>query len=152
MFRATFVIAFGMFLLMPDAPPLHAQAVSIATVTGRVTDEQGAIVPGANIKITRIDTGTVSTSASNGNGIYTLPSLPIGEYRLEATARGFQTYIQSGILLRVNDSPQINIVLKVGQVTEKVEVHANADGPDAAEHDIAGCRSAAHIGTPAQRA
>src|SRR5215469_15393989 len=129
MFRATLVMASGPFLLllMPGAPPLHAQAVSIATVTGRVTDEQGAIVPGANIKITRIDTGTVNTSASNGNGIYTLPSLPIGEYRLEATARGFQTYVQSGILLRVNDSPQINIVLKVGQVTEKVEVHANAE-------------------------
>jgi len=61
MFRAKFVIAFGLFLLllMPCAPPLHAQAVSIATVTGRVTDDQGAIVPGANIKITKIDTGTV---------------------------------------------------------------------------------------------
>ena len=130
MFRATFDIAFtGLFalLLMPGPPPLRAQAVSIATVTGRVTDEQGAIVPGANIKITKIDTGTVYASASNGNGIYTLPSLPIGEYQLEATAPGFQTYVQSGILLRVNDSPQINIVLKVGQVTEKVEVHANAD-------------------------
>jgi hypothetical protein len=126
MSRATLVIAYAGFLAL-GAPGLHAQAVSIATVTGRVTDEQGAIVPGASIRITRIDTGTVYDSASNGNGIYTLPSLPIGEYRLEATAPGFQTYVQSGILLRVNDSPQINIVLKVGQVTEKVEVHANAD-------------------------
>lgn len=132
MLRATFsnVIAYMIFLVLltqPGVPALHAQAVSIATVTGRVTDEQGAIVPGAKIKITKIDTGTAYDAVTNGTGIYTLPSLPIGAYRLEATSAGFQTYVQNGILLRVNDSVQINVVLKVGQVNERVEVQANAD-------------------------
>jgi hypothetical protein len=112
--------------LVAVAPALYAQAVSIATVTGRVTDQQGAVVTGAKIAITAVDTGTVHNAATNEEGIYTLPSLPIGAYTFQASAPGFQTYVQTGILLRVNDNVQINVTMKVGQVGETVEVQANA--------------------------
>src|SRR5690348_1663168 len=112
-------------VLLPAA--LHAQAVSIASVTGRVIDEQGAVVSGAQIKMTGVDTGVVYTAVSNANGIYAFPSLPIGAYRLESTVSGFQTYAQNGIQLRVNDQVQINISMKVGSVAERVEVNANSD-------------------------
>ena len=105
---------------------LAAQAVSIASVTGRVADEQGALVAGAALKMTGAATGAVYNAVSNADGIYTFPSLPIGAYTLEATVPGFQTYVQRGILLRVNDSVQINIAMKVGAVAERVEVTANA--------------------------
>jgi len=108
------------------APALYAQAVSIATVTGRVTDEQGALVSGAQIKITGVDTGTLSTAVTNQDGIYTIPNLPIGAYTLQASFPGFQTYLQTGILLRVNDHVQINVIMKVGALAETVEVKANA--------------------------
>jgi hypothetical protein len=114
------------FVVLATAPALHAQAVSNATVTGRVIDEQGAIVAGAQIKMTGVETGTVSTTVTNSDGIYTIPSLPIGAYTLESTVPGFQSYVQSGILLRVGDHVQINVNIKVGAVTERVEVHANA--------------------------
>ena len=114
------------FLAFAIAPALHAQAVSIATVTGRVTDQQGAVLTGAQIKITGVDTGTVHKAVTNEDGIYTIPSLPIGAYTVEASAPGFQTYVQTGILLRVNDNVQINVTMKVGQVGERVEVQANA--------------------------
>jgi len=55
-----------------------------------------------------------------------LPNLPIGPYRLEATLPGFRTFAQTGIVLQVNSNPAINIVLQVGQLTETVEVQANA--------------------------
>jgi Carboxypeptidase regulatory-like domain len=104
---------------------LNAQAVSIASVTGRVTDERGASVPGARIQVSSVDQGTVYTAVSNAEGIYTIASLPIGGYALQAIAPGFQTYVQSGIVLRVGDNVQINITLKVGAVSEKIEVTAN---------------------------
>jgi len=96
-------------------------------VTGRVVDEQGALISGAQIKMTAVDTGVVYNAVSNLDGIYTFPSLPIGAYTLEATVSGFQTYVQSGIQLRGNDQVQININMKVGAVAERVEVQANAE-------------------------
>ena len=112
-------------MILGKAPALHAQAVSNATVTGLVTDQQGAVLSGAQIKITGVDTGTVHNVVTNADGLYTIPSLPIGSYTFHATAPGFQTYLQTGILLRVNDNVQINVTMKVGQVMETMEVHAN---------------------------
>src|SRR6266567_6691700 len=114
------------FAALGNPPALLAQAVSIATVTGRVTDQLGALVTGAEIKITGVDTGTVRGTVTNAEGIYTIPSLPIGAYTFQATAPGFQTYVQTGILLRVNDNVQIDVTMKVGQAVERVEVQANA--------------------------
>src|SRR2546427_11496541 len=84
-------------LLASNIPALYGQAVSNATVTGRVTDEQGAVVPGARIQITAVNTGTVYTVVTNADGIYTVPSLPIGAYTLQAAVPGFQTYVQTGL-------------------------------------------------------
>ena len=114
------------FVALVATPSLFAQAVSIASVTGHVTDEQGALVAGAQIRMTGVDTGAVYSAVTNADGIYTFPSLPIGAYRLESTVAGFQTYVQSGIVLRVNDHVQIDVTMKVGAVSERVEVTANA--------------------------
>ena len=107
-------------------PAGYGQAVSSATVTGRVTDAQGAIIPSARIQITGADTGAVFSAVSNADGIYTIPNLPIGAYTLQATVPGFQMQVQTGIVLRVGDNVQINLTMKVGTVAEKVEVTANA--------------------------
>jgi hypothetical protein len=114
------------FVVLATTPALQAQAVSIATVTGRVMDELGAVMSGAQIRLTGVDTGTVYNALTNSDGIYTVPSLPIGAYTLQATVPGFRTYVQTGILLRVDDHVQINVTMKVGEVAERVEVHANA--------------------------
>jgi Carboxypeptidase regulatory-like domain len=114
-----------LFLVLGNLRALHAQAVSIASVTGRVVDTSGAVVSGAQIKMTAVDTGTVHNIVSNPDGTYTIPSLPIGAYTLEVTAAGFETYVQHGITLQVNDAAQINVTLTVGQVTQRVEVQAN---------------------------
>lgn len=57
---------------------------------------------------------------------YVLPNLPIGPYRLEVSLPGFRTYVQTGIVLQVNSNPVINPVLAVGQVSDSIEVQANA--------------------------
>lgn len=73
-----------------------------------------------------METGTTRETATNAEGLYTVPNLPIGAYTLQVTAPGFQAYEQTGIVLRVNDNAQINAMMKVGQLIEKVEVRANA--------------------------
>ena len=109
-----------------NPPALHAQAVSIASVTGRVVDGQGALVTGAQLRMTGVDTGAVYNTVTNADGIYNFPSLPIGAYTLESTVPGFQTSAQRGIVLRVNDHVEIDVTMKVGAVAERVEVTANA--------------------------
>src|SRR5882762_1482894 len=114
------------FVTLGEAPALCAQAVSNATVTGRVTDQQGALVIGAEIKVTGVDTGALRQAVTNADGIYTVTNLPIGAYTLQAAAPGFQTYVQTGILLRVGDNVQINVTMNVGAVAERIEVALNA--------------------------
>jgi hypothetical protein len=63
---------------------------------------------------------------SNETGSYVLPNLPLGPYRVEVALPGFRTFVQTGVVLQVNSSPVINARLEVGQVTEQVEVQANA--------------------------
>ena len=65
-------------------------------------------------------------TVTNETGAYVLSNLAVGPYRLEAALQGFRTFVQSGIVLQVNASPVINIALGVGQVTEQVEVQADA--------------------------
>src|SRR5437016_9082108 len=102
-----------------------AQATT-AQISGTVKDQTGAVLPGVEIAVTQTATGAKRTAVSNETGNYVLASLPLGPYMLEAGLPGFRTYVQSGIVLQVNASPEINIVLQVGQVTDQVEVQANA--------------------------
>lgn len=113
-------------LFLLNASLLLSQAVSIASVTGRVTDPSGAVLAGAQLKVTALATNLEYSTVSDANGLYDFPSLPIGAYRLEVSAPGFQTYVQTGLNLQVNDAVQVNIPMKVGSFTDKVEVQADA--------------------------
>src|SRR5437868_10903044 len=103
---------------------LWAQAT--AQISGTARDQSGAVLPGVEITVTQTDTGITRTTVTNETGSYVLPNLALGPYRLEAILPGFRTYAQTGIVLQVNGSPVINVTLAVGQVTEQVEVKANA--------------------------
>ncbi len=101
-------------------------AQATAQISGTVRDQTGAVLPGVEVTATHIDTGIARTTVTNETGSYVLPSLAIGPYRLEAGLPGFRTFVQTGIVLQVNSNPAINPILEVGQVTEQVEVQANA--------------------------
>jgi hypothetical protein len=103
---------------------LWAQAT--AQISGTVRDQSGAVLPGVEVKATQTETGLTRTAVTNETGSYVLANLALGAYRFEAGLPGFRTYVQTGIVLQVNSSPEINAVLEVGQVTEQVEVQANA--------------------------
>src|SRR5262245_50598182 len=101
-------------------------AQSTAQVSGAVKDQTGAVLPGAEVTLTQTDTGLKRTALTDETGSYVMPNLPIGPYRLEASLPGFRTYAQTGIVLQVTSNPVINVVLEVGQITDSVEVQANA--------------------------
>ena len=97
-----------------------------AQISGAVKDQTGAVLPGAEVTATQTDTGIARMTITNETGSYVLPNLALGPYRLEVALPGFRTFIQTGIVLQVNSNPVINATLEVGQVSEQVEVQANA--------------------------
>jgi hypothetical protein len=101
-------------------------AQGTAQIQGTVTDASGAAVPEAEVKVTQTDTSAVRTASTGADGTYTLPSLPVGPYKLEVSKTGFAAYSQTNIVLQVNTSSTIDVALKVGTASESIQVEANA--------------------------
>ncbi|HEY8460269.1 MAG TPA: TonB-dependent receptor [Blastocatellia bacterium] len=97
-----------------------------ATIIGTVTDPHGNALPNATIKATNIDTNTTTATTSNESGIYTLPFLPVGKYRITVSANGLKTMARDGVELRVGDRIQLDFSMEVGDVTETVNVSSQA--------------------------
>src|SRR5215467_12252244 len=113
-----------LFMSAMACTALWAQAT--AQISGAVQDQSGAVLPGVEVTATQTETGISRMTVTNETGHYVLPNLPLGPYKLEAALPGFRTFVQTGIVLNVNANPTINISLQVGQVSEQVEVQANA--------------------------
>jgi len=101
-------------------------AQGTAQIHGTVKDASGAAVPGAEVKATQTETGVSRTVNSGADGGYVFTNMPTGPYQIEVTKQGFSKAVQTGIALQVNTDPLVEIALKVGAVTEQVNVEANA--------------------------
>ncbi|HWB87484.1 MAG TPA: carboxypeptidase-like regulatory domain-containing protein [Bryobacteraceae bacterium] len=110
-------------VLLAVAFSLGAQE-SRATLTGTITDSSGAAVPGAKVSAINLQTGLTAKSEANGQGLYVIPYLLPGQYKLLVEQTGFKSFEQSPIELRVSDRLEVNAVIPVGQVTEKLTVTA----------------------------
>ncbi len=95
-----------------------------ATVSGRVSDATGAVVPNAQILIVNPETNFQNLTKTNNEGEYRVPSLRPGVYRLTVTTGGFKTYVRENIELRVGDNVEVNAVLEVGGTSETVRITA----------------------------
>src|SRR5882724_3484149 len=84
------------------------------SISGTVTDSSGAVVPNANCTLRSTITEAVANVGSNSSGLYHFGNLQRGVYNLEVAARGFQTYVQKGIVLNINDRVTVNATLRVG--------------------------------------
>ena len=93
---------------------------------GTVTDPSGASIAGASVTITNTDKNVdVRTVTTNENGYYVVPFLPIGHYAMRVEAKGFKTYIRTGITLNVNDRLTIDAGLQTGDFKETITVEAD---------------------------
>ena len=97
-----------------------------ATVTGTVTDPSGANIPNAQVSMTNSDTGITTNVTTNSAGFYTTPNLVPGPYQVTIRAEGFQTVIRSGIELTVGAHQVLDISLRVGQMTQEIQVAGEA--------------------------
>ncbi|MEB2364287.1 MAG: TonB-dependent receptor [Bryobacteraceae bacterium] len=97
-----------------------------AQLTGIVTDTSGAVVPDTKITVTNVDTGIGRTTVSNAAGLYTVPVLNPGNYRIKVEQRGFRPVTRSGIALHANQAARIDFVLDVGEAKESILVTADA--------------------------
>lgn len=97
-----------------------------STVTGRVTDVTGAVVPNVQVTLTNTDTGAIYKTASGAQGYYTAPSLLPGPYRITAEANGFKKYVHVGIKLETEQNATENIVLQVGSASQSITVTSAA--------------------------
>src|SRR5437867_8825415 len=104
---------------------LAAQGVR-ATIVGRITDDSGAVVPGAKITVTNTGTNDSRSVIVSDNGEYSIPQLAPGQYTLTADYTGFNKVVRSGIVLETNQQARFDITLKVGAVTQEVQVSAAA--------------------------
>ena len=113
------------FLFLVSTASLGAWAQG-SQVSGTVQDPGGAAVAGAEIRIIQTDTSFSRAATSGADGAYILANLPVGPYRLQVSKPGFANYAQTGIVLQVDTNPVVNVKLKLGSVSETVEVAANA--------------------------
>jgi hypothetical protein len=114
-------LAAGLFVL----PHALGQLAGTGNIQGTVSDVSGAVVPNAQVAVTNQATGIKRQTVSTGGGVYSFPNLPVGTYNLSATAPGFKTYTQTGIVLEVGSNIGINVNLAVGAASQEVEVQAN---------------------------
>lgn len=97
-----------------------------ATISGKVTDQSGSMIPGANISATNVDTNVKRTTQSNSEGLYIIPNLIPGNYTLHAEFQGMKNVERSGIALRVGDRVSIDVAMEVGSQTEHITVTGEA--------------------------
>lgn len=113
----------GTLLTAPVSVWAQTTAV-LGTITGVITDPSGAVVSGVAITVTNIGTQLVRKTSTNASGNYVLPSLPSGDYNVRAEKEGFEACENRGVHIDPAASVQINCAMRLGQVTQTVEVQA----------------------------
>src|SRR5947199_1101125 len=115
----------GLLAVCPLIPVLYAQGVG-AAIQGSVRDSTGAVIPGAMIAAIRTETNLRRTATSNEAGLFSIPDLPPGKYRVQVSVPGFQTRVVENIELVVGQEFVLNAALQVGALTEQVTVASEA--------------------------
>src|SRR5437899_32187 len=121
----------------PFIPVLYAQRVG-AAIQGTVHDSTGAVIPGAMITATRTETNLRRTVTSNEAGLFSIPDLPSGKYRVQVSVPGFQTTIVENIELVVGQEFVLNATLQVGGLAEQVTVASEVPLVDTSTSQISG--------------
>jgi len=105
-------------------PFLAAQTTG--TISGTARDQSGAVLPGAEVTATHLDTGAVRMVVTDDQGRYAIPALPLGDYEIETQMVGFQTEVRRGITLTVGRHAIVDFALPVGEISERVIVSGEA--------------------------
>ncbi len=130
-FQRISVLALAGLLLCPLA---YAQ-FDTATVLGTVRDTTGAVIPGVTVTLTKIDTGIATTAVTDGSGNYQFFTVKIGFYKVTGELSGFSTAVADQINVTINARQRVDLVMKVGSISETVEVSGAAQLVEADSSD-----------------
>lgn len=114
----------------------YGQNANSGEIKGMVTDASGAVIPGASVQILNVGTGITTKTQTNNVGLYDVPSLPTGQYKITFSAAGFRDEVRNGITLQVA-TVAVNASLQVGQASQQVVVTADVpllQTEDSAQH------------------
>jgi hypothetical protein len=124
-------------ILAVCAPHAHAQSQALnGQIEGVVTDASGAAIPNAKVNATNAETGAARTVTSDENGVYRVPLLPLGTYRIVAEAASFKRLARTGITLVTGQIATVDLRLEAGNISEEVTVTADAPIADLGKIDV----------------
>ena len=121
MTRLSLLLAAALVLAVAVGP-----AQQTASIRGSVQDSTGAVVGGADIRATNLETGQGLQTVSTLSGIYVLGNVPVGNYRVEVTLDGFKRFVREPVSANTATATDVNVVLEVGDVTESVTIEGTA--------------------------
>ncbi len=113
-------------LLSSFTPSLRAQSSSTGSVTGTVTDQSGAVLPGANVVLLSPDTGQTRTATTSNNGNYRFALLAPGTFTVKFSAAGFKTR-EASVVVNVTETPVLDGQLEIGESSQQVTVTGEAE-------------------------
>ena len=100
--------------------------IGTSTITGRVSDASGAVVPNVSVVVVNTGTNFQFTAVTNADGLFRVQSLQPGPYRVTFEAAGFKRLIRDAVEVRASATRPVDAILEVGAVSESVEVKANS--------------------------
>jgi hypothetical protein len=125
------------FILFLSVPVVAFAQSGSSVISGTVKDATGAALPGTEIKVVNEDTGVTAAAASNQEGVYRVPSLVPGAYRVEAELPGFERLVRSKLTLQVGQTLEVELTLKVGTQSETLTVTEAAPLTESQSSNIA---------------
>jgi hypothetical protein len=135
-FSATVAAALLSLLLL--TPATWAQDAT-GKIAGNITDASGAVVPGAKVVVTNLDTRTTKQAATNNQGFYQVLQLPIGHYEVSAEAAGFSRSIsRPANPLEINQTLRVDLTLEVGPTTTNITIESRATGVETGNSIVGG--------------
>jgi hypothetical protein len=133
--RSRIVAIVGACVLLA-LPALVTGQEARGTLQGRVSDASGGVVPGATVEVTNVNTGVTTPTTSNEEGLYRIPFLNPGSYRVTVTLSGFNKYVSQNVDLHVAEILNVDATLQPGQLTDEVTVTAAATSVDTASSGL----------------
>jgi hypothetical protein len=114
-----------MVLSLALSAPIFGQGTN-GVFTGTVTDPSGGVVPQADVKVTNLGTALVVTAKTDNGGLYRLQELPIGQYKIEVSAKGFKTSLRNFLTLNAGTIQRVDFQLELGEAKQVVTVEGGA--------------------------
>ena len=105
---------------------IAAQADTVGSISGTVTDQSGAVIPDTEVTALNLDTTVQQTTKTNANGFYSFTALPVGRYEIEILREGFEPYKRTGLVIDVNSQVRADVSLSMGEQSEEVVVSDTA--------------------------